>query len=38
MSVPHAPMDKVDAWKGEKFKGGKIEGESENTKLKFVFY
>lgn len=38
MSVPHAPMDKVDAWKGEKFKGDKIEGESENTKLKLVFY
>ena len=37
MSVPHAPTDKVDAWEGEKFKGDKIEGESENTKLKLYF-
>lgn len=38
MSVPRAPKDKEDVWKGEKFKGDEIEGESENIKLKLVFY
>lgn len=38
MSVPHAPVDKADAWKREKFKGDKIKGESENIKLKLVLY
>lgn len=38
MSVPHVPMDKVDGWKREKFKGGEIEGELENIKLKLAFY
>lgn len=28
MSVPRAPTDKADVWKGEKFKGGETEGES----------
>lgn len=38
MSVPRAPRDKADVWKGEKLKGDEIEGESENIKLKLAFY